>query len=130
MYFSDNVTNSDLANLFIAQVPRKINDRLFKDWSYWQAEDIVAILYIEIDHLSEKKVNLRLTHNSRYRSGDKITIQPNCQFLNIKDPYSVLSYNPKSKCLETAVTVKNASDKTQLYYLKRDYRFGKFFAFE
>ena len=130
MYFSDNVTNSDLANLFIAQVPRKINDKLFKDCSHWKIEDIVAISNIEIDHLSEKKVNLRLTHNSRYRSGDKITIQPNCQFLNIKDPYSVLSYNPKSKCLETAVTVKNASDKTQLYYLKRDYRFGKFFAFE
>ena len=130
MYFSDDVTNSDLANLFIAQVPRKINDRIFKDWSNWQAEDILAISYIEIDHLSEKEVNLRLTHNSRYRSGDKITIQPSCPFLKIKDPYSVLNYNPNSKFLETAVTVKNASYKTQLYHLTRDYKFGKIYAFE
>ena len=104
------MTFHDLAQKFVAQVPRNINDRI-KECQ----EDILCVTEDKgncsnlIFPEGTKLVKLRLPKNTFLNPGCQVFIKPYCHFIEILDPPTELCYDPKSKDIIAFVNIKNNS---------------------
>ena len=120
-HFRHNVTYSDLAKLFVAQVPRHVNYEILQ-----LKEDLIATSLIRINAQTCQRVRLRTTMNTRYFDKDEIRIRPNCQFIKIQDEKAILRYDDQLECLVVSVTLKNIAESRHIVFtLEKHWRFGK-----
>ena len=129
LHFRQNVTFHELAQKFIAQVPRVFNDRI-KECQ----EDILADAmecprkYSNLIFPNEtRQVKLRLTKNTFMNAGCKVFIQPYCQFIEILDPPTELCYDRNSKNIVAFTNIKNKSKDNTTFTLHEGVRVGKIF---
>ena len=118
--FRHNIKLWEIAPLFVAQVSRNFSDKILRD----TLEDVMSAKSIFVGKGRIQKVNLRLTHNSRYDIGNEIKITPYAPFIKVLDSCNMLLYDNVNKCVMTWATVENKSDDTE-FSLHIDSRFGK-----
>ena len=120
------MTFHDLAQKFVAQVPRLLNDRI-KECQ----EDILDATecngkYSNLIFPNETKlVKLRLTKNSFMQVGRQVFIQPYCQFIEILDPPTELCYDRNSKDIVAFANIKNKSKNNTTFILHKGGKIGK-----
>ena len=122
------MTFHELAQKFIAQVPRVFNDRI-KECQ----EDILDATeysgkYSDLIFPNEtRQVKLRLTRNTFMNPGCKVFIQPYCHFIEILDPPTELCYDRNTKDIVAFTKIKNKSKDNTTFTLREGVRIGKIF---
>ena len=124
------MTFHDLAQKFVAQVPRLFNDRI-KECQ----EDVLYVTpteyngkYSNLIFPNETKlVKLRLPKNTFMHVGRQVFIQPYCQFIEILDPPTELCYDRNSKDIVAFANIKNKAKDNATFTLHKGGRIGKIF---
>ena len=127
--FRDKVTFHELAQKFVAQVPRKINDKIVKTLY----EDVL----LHVPEFTEKysklifpretrQVKIRLTHNTKWKACCKIWIRPLTKDIELIDPDLPieLHYEPETEFVAGFVYIKNVMEAST-YSLANAKRLGK-----
>ena len=124
--FSDRIRFSEVAKLFVAQVPRHISDIIMKTNEDILATRTIEIKKLQLTNLKLTNVKLRLTHNTRYNPGDQIHIWPCCKFINVFENPFKLEFDKDLNRLVAFVKIrKKEKFKNVHFYLENNFRFGK-----
>ena len=126
---SNEENMKDLAKLFVAQIPKKLNDELLNDTK----EDILSLGYPDIGPQQTQKWKCRLPYNSRYQEGDEIKIKPYYKdiryrdfrfgFMKVENQYCQLTYDSILQRFVTWVKFTNTSN-IEHFEGKNDFKIG------
>ena len=127
--FRDKVTFHELAQKFVAQVPRKINEKIVKTLY----EDVL----LHVPEFTEKysklifpretrQVKIRLTYNTKWKTGCKIWIRPLTKEIELldHDQPTELHFDPETEFIVGFVNIKNVMEAST-YSLANGKRLGK-----
>ena len=116
---------SDFTLKFCAQVPRYINDKLETCH-----EDVLVttmkrdIKEVRIQPQRVKRIRIMLTHNTTFKSGDRLELAPYCKFVEVLDKEIKVDYDSSVKRLMTSISVRNTSNNTT-FCIDNYHRFAK-----
>ena len=116
---------SDFTLKFCAQVPRYINDKLEACH-----EDVLVttmnrdIKVVRIQPQRVKRIKIMLTHNTTFKSGDRLKLAPYCKFVEVLDRDIKVDYDSSVKRLMTSITIRNNSSKI-VFCIDNYHRFAK-----